>query len=1490
MAGRKIEFADQEAFDSHVARIVRVALQNERAERVATSVTTTTTQLPHNFTKLNERNWIEYERNLKAFLCTNDLLLYVIPQRDAAGNVVQHVGWNQNTATKALGHLIMSCSVTTQHHLDGIQSAAEGFEILRNNYESRVGSKMILLSQLMDAKMDDDDIIKHSAIMQNYWSQLKRVSPTMPDDILCFCMLKSISSRFSVVHQTLCTRQALTFQEIVDSILMAKSVSGKSKGSSGATSPSEIAMYGQHNKKKNKKNDQNLQPKSSSSHEKSVNKDFLICTYCGIPRHSIENCNKKRRDDKQKSSQKESKSQNANYVVHTAMMAHMNLSNKCDICSDDLVSDEESDSSWNSNRDDTSITSDDTCNTDVVNLNVDSGSSAIILPDWINVTNREPAKGSIRIANASTTPITEQGSLSGQIDGIPISFNKCMIAPGIAKPLLSVSQVARDGSLFLFFNDQGWIYPAGSHPIIIDRAGTSKMKMQLKDGIYKLRLQLDNNNVVDCNYAKREGTMHERLGHAHEGILRMMGFNENARGCEICSLGKITIKPHLKRPEKSSLRPNRALAADISGPTKYNGLNAERFISVIVDYGSGFVHVRPVEHKGEAVEHIKETINRWSNQLGVTPDFLQSDRGGEYRADALKAYFIEKGIAHHLATVDSPQSTGRAERMNRTLVEKARCMMIQSGISNQFWPYAVRTAAYIINRLPASRRQRKSPYEKMFNKAPVISHLRVWGCLVIIRIDYPKKNCGKFEAKGTRGVFLGYGLTDNHYVVFDSVVNNIRIVRDVEFFEQTPGSVVFKDRVNKYDPFFPFDSYHDIISTTMIDSAPQIAAESLITLHPTIEATSDVNTSVLSPDHNNNTNIRSPVELINQITNTEFSTSIPLSTQSITPRQNVTSDVVVPLERNPQESSPTLTTPSLTTPSFMSETSSTRTRTSAVPVDPLPLTRQSRVNRANNYQNVLNRVRGRSNHHAHLAVIDVEPNSVKEALQYEQWRESINSELKSMKDQGVYELVPRPSDVNVVKSRFVFKTKTNEFGVAVRNKTRLVAQGFSQIPDVDFFDTFASVVRISSVRLLFSLAVLHDFFIVHFDISVAFLNAPLEECVYLEQPPLHKDPLYPDHVWLLRKAIYGLHQSPNAWNTHFSSHFLNQGFSQLHSDYGIFCKISKNNKKIIIAVFVDDFLVFCDCLDLINDIYRELDKSFSVTNLGTVRHFLGMFIQYDKDNKSLFFNQYAYINQILDKFRMNDCNPASSPMIPNQSLSHEEIDTSIPYRSAIGCLTFLSTFTRPDISFAVNKLAQYNNSYNKIHWACVKRIFQYLRATASFGIQFRGGMSTSRSLRGLSDSNWSGDENEECRSTSGFIFLLSGGPITWMSRRQDTVATSSTYAEYVALSECAKEAKWIITLLQELNLYEDDLQPVLECDSKPALETAKRPVLHSKMKHLDIKHHLIREYVKNNLLTLQRIPTSENHADALTKALPLPKFVYHQKVIVCAPPDESKSS
>jgi hypothetical protein len=337
-----------------------------------------------------------------------------------------------------------------------------------------------------------------------------------------------------------------------------------------------------------------------------------------------------------------------------------------------------------------------------------------------------------------------------------------------------------------------------------------------------------------------------------------------------------------------------------------------------------------------------------------------------------------------------------------------------------------------------------------------------------------------------------------------------------------------------------------------------------------------------------------------------------------------------------------------------------------------------------------------------------EPKTIKQALAKESWVEAMQDELLQFKLQEVWVLCDLPDGNRLIGTKWVFRVKRDERGNVIKNKARLVAQGYRQEEGVDYDEVFAPVARIEAIRLFLAFASYMGFPVYQMDVKSAFLYGTITEEVYVKQPSGFEDPAHPNKVYKVIKALYGLHEAPRAWYERLSNFLLQHGYRRGAIDKTLFIKRDKND-IMLVQVYVDDIIFSATKQSIVKEFEELMQKEFQMSSMGELTFFLGLQVQ--QSSSGMYISQDKYFADILKRFNFTTVKPASTPVDTNKPLGKDEdgedVDVKL-YRSMIGCLMYL-TASRPDITFAVCLCARHQVQPKVSHLNAVKRIFRYLR-------------------------------------------------------------------------------------------------------------------------------------------------------------------------------------
>lgn len=1024
---------------------------------------------------------------------------------------------------------------------------------------------------------------------------------------------------------------------------------------------------------------------------------------------------------------------------------------------------------------------------------LDSGASSHMTPNESIMINKKTANiNEIIAANSSRMPVKSAGNAVLHYQGNEIKVYDIMHVPDLTVNLLSIFKMVSKGNTIIFDESGCSIYNKNDEQVA---------HVKPLNGVYKLQAE-----TAKCMIAKGNSetalTWHRRMGHLnYQSLLKLRngaadGINfiddkEVLANCETCAMGKQARLPFGKS-ESRSTELLQLIHSDVCGPMENESIGRSRYMLTFIDDYSKKVFCYFIRQKSDVFERFTEFKALVENQTSKRIKILRTDNGTEYMSEKFNQFLAKNGIQHQTTCPYTAQQNGVSERYNRTITERARCLLHDAGLPKIYWAEAMNMSVYLINRSVCTTWADKTPEEVYSGKRTNLSDLRIFGSTIMVHI--PKEKRKKLDYKSRKLIFVGYDTDSKGYRCIDEVTRKFSISRDVIFHENIKMIIYELDG----------------------DECNDNETQPLGGLN---EEKKDVN---VDPVRENVERDNVEIQNINNSIGTQHTSVISINDTSS--EDETIDDNVNDPEYEPDE-------------------------TVTIDTENRPVTRQAS---GLNPLNLIN-----------FAFI-AEPVSVGEAMasnDCKRWKNAMQSEMDSLMENKTWSLVDAPRDRKPLKTKWVFTTKEDMDGNIVRYKARLVAKGCSQLYGIDYNETFSPVVRYSTIRFLIAMAVKKKLNIDQMDAITAFLQGELDEEIYIYQPEGFKN--NSNQVCRLNKAMYGLKQAGRQWNLKLDSALMSYGLIKSQMDP---CVYYKRDGTLYLAIYVDDILIFWRDRELLMELKNKLSHSFKMKDMGKAQGCIGMKITQTANSIEL--DQSKYINDILIRFKMQDAKAISMPSDPNQKLpiemiTDDDINTGkIPYQEAVGSLLYVAQCTRPDIAFAVNDVSRFNSNFGLVHWNAVKRIIRYLKGTIDYKLKFTyDGMD----ILGYTDSDWASDLDKR-RSCTGYVFKLSDGAISWMSKRQPTVALSTTEAEYMAMSAATQEAIWLRQLYAELN--HGTLKPLkLFCDNQGAIKMAGIDCYRARTKHIDIRHHFIREKINDKTIDIQYLPTNEMVADGLTKAV-----------------------
>lgn len=1328
--------------------------------------------------KLKKDNYDTWKLQIEAVLIKNDKWGFVdgTEVKPPAEDAVATAAWVKSDK-KARADIILAMEPSELCHVKHCATSKEVWAKLVEVYQSKgPARKATLLKQLLFSKMGEgDNMTEHLNKFFNTVDRLTELEIEVSDDLLAILLLYSVPSSYENFRCAIEARDDLPAPEALKIKLIEEFEARKGKEGS---QPSQDALYAGSHDGKQQFQRRNFKDGNSSKNSSNANpKKRYKCGYCNKMGHKAADCWKKKAEQ-----------MNSASTVEEAMITDVVGTESCENkIAATTFNVEKSTDAW--------------C--------IDSGATSHMCRDRGKFSNLESVSNQkVRLATDETTEVIGKGVIHLEVPNEngkkKIRLENTLCVPGLRTNLLSIVKAVANGRSVTF--DE-------SCAKIKDREKKTIAVAQRKGDLYFLE-PMNECAAVVCESASELEKLHQRYGHLNEADLKKLvsknmveGISQKIQGnltCEICILGKQTASPFPKASNTKSEALLELIHSDVCGPMRVPSIGGSRYFVTFIDEKSRWVEVRFLKAKSDVKPEFLKFKAFVETQKGKKVKILRTDNGLEYCGSEFTEILEEMGLKRECTVAYTPQQNGTAERMNRTLVEMARCMLLQAKLGSKFWAEAISTAAYIRNRSPTRALENQTPFEVWFNKKPNVSNLQIFGCKAYA-LDKTKSK-GKFDPRSKPCIFVGYASDAKAYRLWSLQDEQIIKSRDVQILN------VFEKQVSQdeEDKFLNFEIFFE---DTNVEENPRIQEITVVELDG-----EDV-----------------PVEddLDQQLVRAEEPPPPILEQQPVFQKRGPGRPKII------------------------------RTGLPGRPKKEFKLV---------------------ETHEAQLTLGEPVDVSVREALTgpySQEWKNSMEEEFNALKASGAWILVQRPENRKIIGCRWVLRTKFKADGTIERRKARLVAKGCSQQPGIDFQETFSPVSRLSSIRIIVALSSEYGLTLYQLDVVMAYINGHLEEEIFMEQPEEFVQPGGENLVCSLKRAIYGLKQSGRQWYKRLDQRLREIGFETLNVDKCVYMKATMES-VLIIVVYVDDLIVATDNDEAFDQLKRDLGDEFKIKDLGILHYCIGIEFQQDPATKSVMMSQQKYIQDILVRFGMEQCKPVSTPLDGKVRLTkkmapttNEEVEemSEIPYQSLVGALMYLTVATRPDLAYTVNLLSQFNTNPGKEHWQAAKRVLRYLKGTSNHGLDYK---KSSKPLFGFVDADWGADLDDRSSHT-GFVFQLAGAAVTWESRKQRTVALSSTEAEYVALSEATKEAVYLRNFLKEVKFSKLVVNAtMIYCDNQGAQSLMRNPVHHSRTKHIDIRYHYVRQVFEKGDIDVNYIPTNEMVADVLTKGLPKPG---HEKCI-----------
>ena len=973
---------------------------------------------------------------------------------------------------------------------------------------------------------------------------------------------------------------------------------------------------------------------------------------------------------------------------------------------------------------------------------------------------------------------------------------------------------------------------SGDRCHIIDDKGYLVLEGRKEERLYTLDCELMPAAApmeAAAHVAVSAETWHRRLGHPGRDAMKKLAGAEGLEGCadehnptcDVCMKAKQTRDP-FPRSESRATEACELLHTDLMGPFQVPSWGGAVYAVTLMDDMSRMAEVSCVVKKSDVYEWVKDTIRRWQRQTGRNVKAVRSDNGTEFKG-RLRLFFRKEGINNQTSADYTPEQNGRAERLNRTLLEKTRAMLIEFDLSPKFWAAALEIASVVRNCMP-TKGETVSPYEQFYGTAPDVQRLRVFGCLAYVHVPHAKRK--KLDARAEAGILAGYQHGSKAYKVY--------VWRNGEFELVKSRNVRFDEShtcwqgcgLRRADEDYGFletmisecDDHDDGVEEGYLPAeADDINVGDAYADMPALVPASDYGDSDEEPPE---------LESEEEGDDDEDGGPDPPGSDDDATDENPED----PADDEAEEEHPAHRYP----------------RRNRQPPD---------VYQPHAYN------------YAAAAELTDEPKTTKEVLSRPDaplWEEAIDSEWASLKEKEVMEAVTEvPKGKRVLPMKPVYKVKRDALGAVDKYKARLVVLGCLQRKGMDYDEVFAPTAQQATFRILLAEAAECDLDLHQFDVATAYLHGELGgDEVYVSVPPEFGG----GGVYRLRKALYGLKQAARAWHAKLLGELVRMGFTASEADPCLFFK-GEGQERLYVLIYVDDGVIVGK-RHAVQAALAAIAGAFDIKDIGEVSYFLGLQLQRDRQQGTIWLGQPKYARDTLDRFGMTACKPVCSPMEANARLNRSEESAVIdaPYAEAVGSLLYLTVNTRPDLAFAVGVLSRFVSKPSEVHWKAAKRVLRYLAGTLDRGIVYQRG---SPDIEAYSDADYAGCTDTR-RSTSGAVILKRGGAVVWRAKLQTVVAASTCEAEYIAAAAAAKELLWVRKLMGEMSGQVERVRLYGDNQSALALMQQHTPGASGRSKHIDVAYNFVRHRVMQGDIEPVFVGTKDMKADILTKALPGP--------------------
>lgn len=1108
----------------------------------------------------------------------------------------------------------------------------------------------------------------------------------------------------------------------------------------------------------------------------------------------------------------------------------------------------------------------------------------------ITITNDESRLFNIRLTENDDfvwsgdrqLPVTAYGTMLVKAGKHILHLEDVALCPSLLTTLVSLRQLRR----------KGYYWDNEHDPTTLRRRDKSIVcEVQDMYGQYVLEFRKECYHAALTTYRKKHSSWterkplvgdawlwHGRLGHpGPQALEHLVNSSQGVRlrgpttvECEACALAKITRQ--IRRfPRDIQEQEGERIALDFHDYEE--GLEGYSSQMLLYDRISGFIWDFYLKDREDdtIISALRSFLGIMRLHYETNVKVIECDNEITDVKPQVQAFLEDRHIKVEPSAPYSQAQNGGAERSGGEIKTKGRAMRLSSKLPNDLWPEIAKTSVYLHNRTPSYRLDWKTPYHRFHTAIarrlgiskpewqPNQSHLRVFGCkaYAMNTETHTKSNRKqRYNPRAWIGYLVGYKSSNiwRIWVPSEGRIINTRdvIFNEKEFFNGSWDG--FQDEMFKTDiaGLAKWIQEHALPEDEEEVTEPQVEDVQEGTLPE--QTAEDAEELVEAAEDSTDGGQAGP------FTTSKF---VPLPTPPRTPPSALLANTIQTV--NDSGSQPKVPEKDHTVPwqaAFLAGMKSA----------PMAKHNEKVLDKAS-VERLLRQ--GVKIHRRNLPPPPRWHRDLKNHVLGGLFEDAEKDHLKSHEDMKSWTEIrtrdPQAEDKQILDCMWVYVYKFDKHGRFLKCKARLVVRGDQQAKS-QTQETYAATLAGRSFRTLIAIAARFDLELIQYDVVNAFVHAHLDQDIFMRMPQGYRKP---GTILKLNKALYGLRISPLLWQKVFTKTLQECGFDQVPHEPCCFIK-----GGVLVFFYVDDIIIAHRSKDkpAVDELVWQLKKTYNISGGDAAQWFLGMEILRDRTEKKIWLSQAAYIDKIaklVDKHSI----PHSVPMSTEELKPRKDLATPKEiqrYQRKIGSLLFAAVSTRPDVAFATSRLARFLNNPSEKHQDAADRVLLYLQSTRTLALAFGNG----DDLKVASDASFA-DNTLDRKSSQAFAMRLFGGLIGWRANKQDTVTTSTTEAELLALAQAAKETLFISRLLTELSVLFDDKSIIIECDNKQTINlvNAEIATLKTQLRHVDIHNHWLRQEVERGSIKVEYTPSAEMIADGLTKALPKPKWAAFLKQI-----------